>query len=259
MFKSYPNRSLTLLRLIPTPMIDFVPRLSKAATAVAPVLDTENWSWQGGNNTVFLRDPARRQVLVLAFNAVQFQTLGLDPWTERLNENIELLRLALSEMGVRDLKRADFRCKTYLDLKMTHPEIVDAAFGSIFAQRTELSDVSPNITDLVVRLFGMEGQAKFDLLLAPQTAEEFKNDYWGWPNLDGFNEAKSRASNKHEFYANLNPDRASLTVECEVSREKISSEEALKFLRGAADQVDKIATRAVNKYRSMPIIPPERR
>lgn len=252
MFKSYPNRTLTILRLTPAPMIDFAPRLSRAAAAVLPRFDPDNWAWQSVN-FVALRDPAKRRVLSMSFNSVQFQTLGLDPWTERMSENVENLRHVLSELGIRELKRADFRCKTYLDLKMTHPEIVDAAFGSFLAHRMELADVSSNITDLVLRFFGTEGLDKFDLQFAPQTAEELKNDFWSWPNLDTFNEPKGKASIVHDFYANLNPDRASLTVECEVFREKISADEAISFLRGASDQVDRIAARGVNKYRSLPI------
>jgi hypothetical protein len=239
-------------------MVDYIVRLSAAAAAVLPRFNADIWGWRNGN-LVALPDPARRRVLTLTFNAVQFQTLGLEPWTDRAGENIDILRVALNELGIRDLKRVAFSCKTYLDLKMTHSEIVDAAFGSFLAHRMELADVSPNITDLLVRLFGTEGRDKFDLLLAPQTVEELKNDFWSWPHLDAFNEPKAQTSAVHNFFANLNPDRASLTVECGVFREMINVDEAMNFLRSAADQVDKIAARGVNKYRSLPIGAPEDR
>ena len=167
------------------------------------------------------------------------------------SENLlRVARKALEAVNVKKIAQVSLRCKGYFYVKMSHPEIVEAMFGSYLLPRQDLANVSASLDDVVVRLDGTEGASKFELTIAPQTAEQVKGDFFSWPNIDFLNEPRSRNNPPMDFLSRI--DRDCLNVECLLYRKDVAPEDVIHFMRRAPSQADGIAERSVNHLLSLP-------
>lgn len=250
MYETQPTHSLVTFTVGLQPMIDFPVKLSAVGSAIiGDFPKSVQWAWSNINSIAF-REPPESLILIVAYNAIQIQTLGFDSWTDQQDRIIEMTRKALVATGVRTVQHATLRCKGYFDVKMRHSEIVDAAFGSYLTHRQDLAPVMSNADDAVVKLYGSEGAAKIELSLVPQTAEQAKDDFFASPNVEAFDDPKARINATADFRSRI--ERDCLNVDCAVIRKEVSVEEAIGFMRTSATLADRIAERAVNHLLSLP-------
>lgn len=83
--------------------------------------------------------------MLVSHNFLQIQALGFDVWRGQFENLLRVARKALDALNAKKIAQVSLRCKGYFDVKMRHPEIVEAMFGSYFLPRQDLESVSASL------------------------------------------------------------------------------------------------------------------
>jgi hypothetical protein len=249
MYETHPNHSLLTFVVEFRPVIDYPVRVGAAAAEIATEFDSKAWWWPTVNSVAF-RDTTRGLLVVSSFNLFAIQALGVNAWTEKLEALLSITPRVLTALSIKEIAQVSLRSKGFFNVGMSHSELVEATFGSYLLPQPDLADVSPSFDDVLLKLYGKDGQSKFELSIAPQTAEQAKGDFYAWHNIDVFNDPRSRNNAPAEFWSKI--DRDCLNIECHLSRKDVGPESVIPFMRSSLGQAGRIATRAVNRLLTLP-------
>jgi hypothetical protein len=246
------NAVLVLAQIAFKPEIAYQVKLSGAASAVHGILKTEHWTIAGGGNTAILHEAARRTAMFITYKHVQTQALGFDAWHEQLEENVRAASVALERMEVATAIRVSVQFQCFLDLRMSHSELCDALFGSYFAPREGMRLVFPGMYDVLGKFYGRQDhEFDFEVGIVPQTQEEATNSFFGWPNLDLFNDSRKTQNSPADFWQHR--ARPCLNLEVSLSKKDVSAQESARFWTSASGRAEQLAERVVNHLKSLPV------
>jgi hypothetical protein len=247
------NPTDTLVQFVAAikPRVDFLARLPEVGLAVERKLQTPNWAFFNNNNAIVFRNLDQRHIRIVSFNSLSFQTLGLAGWTEVLQEHIDVASISLERLNVDNVARLSLKCSVFLDMKMTHPEMFDAMFGSYLMPHRDLKGIGTELNDVLLSLFGKEGDDNFQLSIAPQTPEQSASSFNSWPNIDSFNDVRQQKVNTPEIVSRIT--RPNLMVELDLYRTEQAVSHTPAFMRDSLVRADKLVRRVVNRFLSMPL------
>jgi hypothetical protein len=229
------------------PSPSFAMGISAAAAKVCRRL--ENPQWISTSNSFTIRNVAPQLLCSIHFNQVVFQSLGFDAWEKRLSLVGETALDAFEELQVKSIKRLDIRAQAYLDLQMSHSEMVDLMFGTFLNYRGGLSSFG-DLDDNAVIIMGTSSGFKFRLHVLPQTEEHVKTSINAIPNLDFFGEDRLTDTQVQLFFSKvLGSDR--LCVDASIFAESEPPSAVPALVKRSASLLDEIVGRAVRFLRSV--------
>ncbi len=248
MLKQHPDRAVTTFAVEFEPII-LTEKVSSAAEVVQKRLKTPHWGLNPGGYV--FRDIGQRRIVVVDFRRFMVQTLGVAAWQNGLEDLVTDFRVVLQKLGVVRLKRIGFLTQALLALGMSHREMADLMFGSYLAPAEELREVCGKVEDMLVQLHGEEGNARVQLVAAPQTQEQAVQTLLSVSNLEVFLEPRLLDTAIKDFKDRIGTD--CFYVQVDLSRSDIPDSEAATFMRQSLDAADRITERAVQKLKSLRI------
>jgi hypothetical protein len=177
--------------------------------------------------------------------------LTLKPWQDAATAVAEAASAILSTLGVTELLRINFRGTGFLDLGMSHEEMVDQLFGSYLPERAQFAGLGTKLYDQIVGLWGERDGRRFRLQLTPQKGEDVVTTFKNIPNLGAFTDDRLAETQVQDaaFAVGSGP---AMNVDAEVFAEKASVTQAPVFARDGLKWVDDLTSDAMDLFRSIP-------
>ncbi|MCY2952787.1 MAG: hypothetical protein NTU53_12565 [Planctomycetota bacterium] len=250
MLTERPNSVITLLNATYEPQIGYARKLSEVAESVNRWF--KNRHWFSTENSYTFRDPDGHFLFTARWNHLFFQTLGLKPWIDRVEEAGEMADKVLTGLNVKQLKSVSFRAQAFVDLEMAHSEIVDRLYATYLADRGELSHIASDFTDAAIALYGVRSGHKFRLSLTPQTPEQVKTSFFAVQNLEHFLVDKFVGNEIRDFWNGI-AGKAALNVEIEISEDDLGTEWLKKFMQESISVANELAGVAVKHLLALPV------
>jgi hypothetical protein len=248
MLKNHPDRICTYFAIDFEGTLATQKRLPDAAGLVQTTLSLPSFSITTAGGYVF-RASANRHFYSIELNRFYSQTLGLHPWSEKLDEKASLARGVMERLELRSAKRIGFKVTAFLPLGMNHDEIVELMFGSFLLPAGELRDVVESPNDVSVQLHGRYGRMKTILVVAPQTAEQASQQIAAISGMEMFNEPRLFSTNVKDFR-----DKAAapcLCVDVDLFRTDVPDSEVSSFVRESFDGAERIVEKTVQRLKSL--------
>jgi len=228
-----------------TPRPGFVRRLEKIAESVQKRLPDLIWNVQA--DKYLGRQLKDKYFYVFEQQRLYCQTLGLEPWTQRVDEHFSVMKEALEVMEVTEIKRIGFQVSCWLPIQMTHAEMVDLMYGSFLPNPAELEAVFGKTDDAMIMIYGSNRGIKSRTTICPQTAEQVSQTLPGIPNLELFTENKLIDLVIRNFRTGIESD--SLYFEADQSQENLPVAGLKRFMTDSIEGAERLADGSVRYLR----------
>lgn len=198
------------------------------------------------------RWPDDRDLMVLNFQRVFWQTLGFLPWRDRVSEHVALTKIALQAVGVDKLERIGFKVQAYLPLDMSHAELSQLMFGSFLVSTDELEDVCGEASDPLVQIQGKRDDFEYTLILSGMNEEQISTGFLKTNNLDYFSNDKFLDTTVKEFHDNLTRSSC-FYLDIDLFHSNVDVDTLETFIRESLTAAEQLAEACVQQLRSQPI------
>lgn len=196
--------------------------------------------------------PDDRDLLILRFQRVFWQTLGFLPWRDRVDEHIALTKIALSAVGVEELKRIGFKVQAYLPLDMSHAEISQLMFGSFLAPTDEFHSVCGEPEDPLVQIQGKKDDFEYTLVLCGMNEEQISGGFLNTNNLDHFRNDKFLDTTVKDFHEKLTRS-ACFYLDIDLFQRNVGADTLDTFVKESLTTTEQLANACVQRLCSQPI------
>lgn len=145
--------------------------------------DFEHWSANAQQFSYI--QPSEFRHVFLDHTRAQFQTLRLDRWIEKLDQHIDIAKMALDAYGLKEAIEVGFEFSAFLDIGMTHPEIAELGFGSLLGEGTR--SIVPGANDWILHLVSeSEESEQRRIEICPMTREQMEKTFKSTKNIASF-------------------------------------------------------------------------
>ena len=181
---------------------------------------------------------------------LQISTLYAVPMIQQLDEIIRLIMAGLDQVKPAKLSRCGFALNTNVDLGMTHPELVESMFGTLTLDRDGLGFISNDLDDLVVQLYGKNGDLRWMLQVMPQTEGDARLTILTTANLELFKKDK-HSPEISDYLARIS--KPSLFINVDVFQEGVERHRLETFIHQAVPTAVDLINRTISKVMSLPL------
>ncbi len=196
--------------------------------------------------------PDERELMVLGFRRIFWQTLGFSPWRDRVSEHLSLTKTALKAVGVKEFKRIGFKVQAYLPLDMSHAELSQLMFGSFLAPAEELQEVCSEAADPLVHIEGKTNGFQYVLVLSGMNEEQISGAFLKTGNLDHFRKDKFLDTTVKEFHDNLTRSDC-FYFDIDLFQRDVGVDALDTFVKESLAAAEQLANTCVQRLRSQPI------
>jgi len=235
--------------------VDFGPqfgtRLANAAEEIFTQFAPEKWHVQMPASYSFLW-PSERRLMILNFQRIAWQTLGLSAWQDKLDERAAIIKTALRIVGIEEFKRIGFKVTAFLPLEMSHLELSQLMFGSFLAAAEELADVCGEPKDPLVHLQGEKDNMQYALVLSAMTTQQASDQFLQTVNLAYFRESKFLDTSVKDFHDRI-AENDCFYVDLDLFRRDVPANTLDTFLKRSLANSEELTTACVQRLRSQPI------
>jgi hypothetical protein len=229
------------------PQVSFVHRLSALAERVGAKYDFEHWSANAQRFSYI--QPSEFRHIYMDHNRVQFQTLTLDTWIERLDEHIDIAKMALDAFGLKDASEVGFEFSAFLEVGMTHPELAELGFGSLMAN--EAKSIVPDANDWILHLVsGSEDGDRCRIEICPMTRQQMEETFKSQKNIATFVQSPLWDTTLADHLDQIAGDCLYLRVTLS-ERSSIATHAIERNMRTAVERANAISSSAVSRLRGL--------
>ena len=229
--------------------IGFMEKLTPVAELVERTVGDVHWQATG---TKFLIREKPAGLLVIADHTrLFFQMQGLRDWKNRLSRNSDLFKACLDRYAVNQLTRVGFKIQAWIDLGMSHEELVSLFLGTFLSAREQLAPIFGELEDTLVQIEGRRDGVKSVVIAAPMTGEQAAQSLLAIPTLRVTFDDPLLDTSMIEFRERVARD--TLFFDIDLSKQDLTTIEGKQFMKDACDLADKLADDYVRILKSLPV------
>lgn len=196
--------------------------------------------------------PDDRILMILGFQRIAWQTLGLSAWGEKLEEHASVMKSALNALEVEKFNRIGFKVEGYLPLGMSHAELSQLMFGSFLVPAEELHDVCEEVDDPLVRMEGKRNGLQCLVTLCAMNTEQVSRQFLHVNNLEHFIQHKLLDTTVKDFHDGITRDDC-FYFDIDLFDRDVSADTLDSFMKTSLATCEEIANASVRRLQSQPV------
>jgi len=195
--------------------------------------------------------PEDRILMILGFQRIAWQTLGLSAWQKNLKRHSTVMKSALEAIGAKKLNRIGFKVQAFLPLSMSHAELSQLMFGSFLVPAEELQDVCGEVDDPLVQIQGKSDDLQYSIVFSAMNSQQITEQFMHVPNLEHFRSHKFLDTIVKGFHDGIAKGDC-FYLDIDLFQRDVSADALGRFIENSLNKCDEIAGACVRRLKTQP-------
>lgn len=249
MLKDHSNRIRTYFAVEFEPCLDA--RVAEAAEKMRAQFSPEEVTARVPLAYLF-RWPTERYFVTLDVRRIGWQSLGLAPWADNLARHLDMIRVGLDTMGVREFTRIGFKVSANLAMSMSHEELCDLMFGSFLRSSQDLGQIFGEGADPLLQIQGEKNAFKYILILTPMNPQQIADNFRQYGNLEHFLKDKFLDTGVKVFQERIASSDC-FYFDIDLFQRAVSADRLGQFAKSSLAEAEDLGDMCVRRLQSQPI------